>query len=58
MLHGGHRSNADIFFVEVVLPDGAHLYAQRMDLDLGTPAEAPPEVIAAMMASMLEALGR
>ena len=54
VLHGGHRSSADIFFVEVVLADGAHLYAQRMDLDLGAPARAPPEVITAM----LKALGR
>jgi TolB-like protein len=58
VLHGGYRSSADIFFVEVVLPDGAHLYAQRMDLDLNTRATAPAEVIAAMTASMLEALGR
>jgi len=58
VLHGGHRSSADIFFVEVVLPDGEHLFAQRMALELSAPAEAPPDVVAAMVASMLETLRR
>ncbi len=53
VLHGGHRSSADIFFVEVVLPDGEHLFAQRMALDLESPAAAPADVVQAMVASIL-----
>lgn len=58
VLHGGYRSSSDIFFVEVVLPDGEQLFAQRMDLDLGARAIAPPDVVEAMTAAIVAATGR
>ena len=58
VLHGGHRSSADTFFVEVVLPDGEHLFAQRMNLDLSKAVAVPLEVVVAMTASIIKARGR
>lgn len=52
VLHGGYRSESDVFFVELVLPDGAHLYARRMDLQLSAPATAPPDVVAEIIAAI------
>lgn len=56
VLHGGYRSESDVFFVELVLPDGAHLYARRMDLQLSAPAKAPPDVVAEIIGAIHEAM--
>ena len=58
VLHGGHRARDSMFFVEVVHPDGAHLYARRFELPADSDAEARADLVAEMTASILEAASR
>jgi DNA-binding winged helix-turn-helix (wHTH) protein/TolB-like protein len=54
VLHGGHRASSGIFFVEVVSPDGAHVFARRFELEPDDGAVAESGLVTAMVAAMLE----
>ena len=54
VMHGGHRASDSIFFIQVVHPDGAHLFARRFELPAGSPPEAPPELVAAIIDAVRE----
>lgn len=58
VIHGGHRARDSMFFVEVVHPDGAHLFARRFELAVEDGPEPPPDLIADITAAMLAAPSR
>lgn len=58
VLHGGYRAGAGAFFVELVLPDGGHLFARRIEQWDASVTAAPPELVAAIATSIREARGR
>ncbi len=56
ILLGGHRESDHVTFVEVLVAPGLeHLFAQRFELDESRPAQAPPEVVAAITEAINEA---
>lgn len=56
ILVGGHQASDHVTFVEVLVAPGLeHLFARRFDLDESRPAQAPPDVVAAITKAIKEA---
>jgi DNA-binding winged helix-turn-helix (wHTH) protein/TolB-like protein len=55
VLHGGYRSGTGVLFLEVITPDGGHVFARRFELDDSAPASAQPSLVTAMAAAIAAA---